>query len=305
MAFLFEFVQQFSTDLADLAQRIEDKMFSEPHASLMQARLYSEHLVKLMSKEEELEVVYPLKHAEKIHKLYRQNAIEEEIYMKLEWIRKKGNKAAHNVTEVEVADALQAHKFLFEISVWYMQVYVTYNFEAPVYKLPVASEANALKVEDMDDVIKPYLDKKLDEMWAEVKQQLDDIRAEKEREQNEVTNETPNAGVKTMTISEDIHRIFTENGFVLTNKTKKAAEFEHTINKEIIYLLPNKLLTIVLHPDTAKKNFEISDEPSHSTALRRFPKGIKNGKTPTNFGYAFKFRKEEELNDFLSKLSNL
>ena len=65
--------------------------------------------------------------------------------MKLEWIRKKGNKAVHDVTEVEVADALQAHKFLFEISVWYMQVYVTYNFEAPVYKLPVASEATALK----------------------------------------------------------------------------------------------------------------------------------------------------------------
>ena len=50
MAFLFEFVRQFSTDLADLAQRIEDNMFSEPHASLVQARLYSEHLVKLMSK---------------------------------------------------------------------------------------------------------------------------------------------------------------------------------------------------------------------------------------------------------------
>ena len=145
MTFLFEFVRQFSTDLADLAERIENKMFSEPHASLMQARLYSEHLVKLMSKEEELEVMYPLKHAERIHKLYRQNAIEEDIYVKLEWIRKKGNKAAHNVTEVEVADVLQAHKFLFEISVWYMQVYVTYHFEAPAYKLPVAQEANVIK----------------------------------------------------------------------------------------------------------------------------------------------------------------
>ena len=27
------------------------------------------------------------------------------------------------MTEVDVADMLQIHKFLFEISVWYMQVY--------------------------------------------------------------------------------------------------------------------------------------------------------------------------------------
>ena len=110
--------------------------------------------------------------------------------MKLEYIRKKGNKATHNVTDAEVSDELQIHKFLFEISIWYMQVYVTYNFEAPSYKLPInpATESNSLKVKDMDDLIKPYLDKKLDGMWVEIHRQLDDIRAEKERVQNEITN---------------------------------------------------------------------------------------------------------------------
>ena len=181
----------------------------------------------------------------------------------------------------------------------------TYDFEAPVYKLPVAQEANALKVEHMDDVIKPYLDKKLDDMWAEVQQQLDDIRAEKEKLHDNDTNETTNVGVKTISIKEDIHKMFTQNHFILTNKTKKAAEYEHKINKEVVYLLPNKLVTIVIHPETAKNHFEIPDEPSHSTALRRFPKAIKNGKTPTNFGYSFKFKKDEELNEFLGKLSKV
>ncbi|MFC6603183.1 hypothetical protein [Ectobacillus funiculus] len=114
-----------------------------------------------------------------------------------------------------------------------------------------------------------------------------------------------NIGSKTIAISEAIYKIFTENNFTLINKTKKAAEFEHTISKEIVYLLPNKVITIVLHPDTVKGHFKIPDKPSHSTALRRFPKGINNGKTPTNFGYPFKFEKERELNDFLSKISNL
>src|SRR5690242_3040440 len=153
MNFLFDFVRQFSNELANLAERIEDNLFNEPHASLIQARLYSEHLVKLISKEEELENLYALKHAERIHKLYRQNAIEEDIYLKLEWIRKRGNKAVHDVKEVETADVLQTHKFLFEISVWYMQLYVTYEFKAPAYKLPIASETN----NDQDKTLKLYL----------------------------------------------------------------------------------------------------------------------------------------------------
>jgi hypothetical protein len=86
----------------------------------------------------------------------------------------------------------------------------------------------------------------------------------------------------------------------------KVAEFQHQENKEIVYYLPTKKqTTIVLHPDTAKRNFKIPDEPSHSTALRRFPKEIKGGKTPTNYGYSYKFDTADELNDFLAKVSQL
>ncbi|MBZ6484299.1 DUF4145 domain-containing protein [Priestia aryabhattai] len=399
MNFLFDFVRQFSNELANLAERIEDNLFNEPHASLIQARLYSEHLVKLISKEEELEELYALKHAERIHKLYRQNAIEEDIYLKLEWIRKKGNKAVHDVKEVETADVLQTHKFLFEISVWYMQLYVTYEFKAPAYKLPIASETN----NNQDKTLKLYLDQKIDDMRLEIQKQFDDMRLEKEEVKNvanlklSATNEailspmnahlqfknekifipseladmpittlpvngckyllsefsrvgitslnkinepmdelhmklngigtqgmekfweqinsiesvvrmnmseTHDTEVKTITISEKVDKIFDKHKFKLNHSTKKAIEFEHRITKEIVYLLPNKLTTIVLHPDTAKEKFEIPDKPSHNTALRSFPKAINKGKTPTNFGYSFKFQSEEELDDFLCKLNN-
>ncbi|SUV03983.1 type I restriction enzyme EcoKI subunit R [Priestia megaterium] len=402
MTFLFDFVRQFSNELANLAERIEDKLFSEPHASLIQARLYSEHLVKLISKQEELEELYPLKHAERIHKLYRQNAIEEDIYLKLEWIRKKGNKAVHDVKEVETVDILQTHKFLFEISVWYMQLYVTYEFEAPAYKLPLTQKSNALPATDQDKSLKLYLDKKIDDMRVEMQRQFEDIRVGKEvrtvaqpeipsthearlsasnvhlqfknekiiipseladmpittlpisggkyllREFLRVgitslkkikepmdelhmklngigthgmekfwgqinsiesvvlmnTSEPLDTEARTITISEEIDKIFDKHKFDMNYQTKKAVEFEHRVTKEIVYLLPNKLTTVVLHPDTAKEKFEISNKPSHNTALRRFPKAINNGKTPTNFGYSFKFQSEEELDVFLHKLNN-
>ncbi|MEI4831800.1 DUF4145 domain-containing protein [Bacillus sp. FJAT-53711] len=415
---LFEFVEQFSSDLAELAYRIENQLFDQPHASMMQARLYSEELVKIISKEEELENIYPLKHAEKIHKLYRQNAIEEDIYMKLEWIRKKGNKATHDVKEVEIHDALQAHKFLFEISVWYMQVYVNYNFEPPIYKLPIKSapETNPLEAKDIDDLIKPYLNQtlqKIDDMWSEIQQQIEAIREEKGRVQTEellskavnihqsevaataikepskgasnfrlqfknetlvVTGElsitpiidlpvngcshllrelsrigidsllkitTPmdtlhmklngvgphtiekfwrelvllqgresvainEEAIKMSNVIEKLYKVFLKNHFHLINKTAKAAEFENVNSKEVVYLLPNKDITIVMNPNTVENHSSFKSENDyHSTALKKFPKKIKNGKTPTNYGYAFKFKTEGDLDLFLNRVDHI
>ncbi|MFE0508245.1 DUF4145 domain-containing protein [Peribacillus butanolivorans] len=344
---LFEFVGKFSSELFELACRIENQLLDQPLASLIQARLYSEQLVKIISKEEGIEDIYPLKHSERIHKLYRQNVVEEDIYLKLEWIRKKGNKAAHDLKEVSIADVLQVHKFLFEISVWYMQVYVSYDFEAPLYELPnkTAQETNPIGAKDLEVLIKPYVDQtmqKMDEMWAEVQRELEALKEEKKQLQTEASiseaispqqseiaatiekdtlafsQENPQVlGVKQNELNEEdkrstlsietttIDRIFDRNNFKLTKKTKKATEFEHTKNGEVLYLMANKDISIVLNPKTVENTQSFNGgKESHSTALTRFPKKIKNGKTPTSYGYAFKFKTEEELDAFLKSLND-
>ncbi|GGH73271.1 hypothetical protein JOD43_000034 [Pullulanibacillus pueri] len=182
---LFDFVEKFSSELFDIVVQLEEALFKQPQTVLMQARLYTEQLVKVVSKQEGLEEVYPLKHVERIQKLYRQNAIEEDMYIKLEWIRKKGNKAAHDVSSVEFEDGLKAHKYLFDISVWYMQVYVNYDFEAPIYKLPVPSqEANTISTHDLGELIKPFMDqsfKQMDEMRREIQRELEAIKLSKKK----------------------------------------------------------------------------------------------------------------------------
>ncbi|WP_171910754.1 DUF4145 domain-containing protein [Rossellomorea aquimaris] len=388
MALLFEFVKDFSIKLADLAVRIEGKMFEEPQAALMQARLYNEEIVKLISEEEEMETVYALKHGERIHKLFRANAIDEEMYMKFEWIRKKGNKAVHEVTDANMTDMLQAHRLLFDISVWYMQVYVSHTFEAPVYKVPVPLRSTAASVEDIERFIQPYVDQKLDSMWAEIHRQLDDLKSGKEASPSPSTaviqlryknntltipdetagkplKELPLPGCKyllselarvgmnslkqlpgsldqlhmelrgigthsmdkfweqlllmkgteivsdmktaanTVQLNDEIYNVFTSAGFVLSNKTKKAAEFEHKENEEIVYLLPNKQTTVVIHPDTAAAHFEIPEKPNYSTALRRFPKESEDRKTPISYGFSYKFDHSSDLRDFLMKVGSL
>ncbi|QNU03396.1 DUF4145 domain-containing protein [Peribacillus butanolivorans] len=324
---LFEFVGQFSSELFELACRIENQLLDQPLASLIQARLYTEQLVKVISKEEGFEDIYPLKHSERIHKLYRQNVVEEDIYLKLEWIRKKGNKAAHDIKEVSITDVLQVHKFLFEISVWYMQVYVSYDFEAPIYKQPIktAQETiNPLGAKELDVLIKPYVDQtlqKMDDMWIEVQRQLEAIKEEAKLVQTEAaTSEAislqqseiaATAEKETLASSQvnpqmtSLEWIFAKNNFKLTKKTKKATEFEHTKNGEVLYLMANKDISIVLNPKTVENNPSFKGgKESHSTALTRFPKKIKKGKTPTSYGYAFKFKTEGELDAFLKSLND-
>ncbi|WMX54802.1 DUF4145 domain-containing protein [Peribacillus sp. R9-11] len=325
---LFEFVGQFSSELFELVCRIENQLLYQPLASLIQARLYSEQLVKIISKEEGFEDIYPLKHSERIHKLYRQNVVEEDIYLKLEWIRKKGNKAAHDIKEVSITDVLQVHKFLFEISVWYMQVYVSYDFEAPIYKQPIktAQETiNPLGAKELDVLIKPYVDQtmqKMDDMWIEVQRQLEAIKEEAKLVQTEAaTSEAislqqseiaATAEKETLASSQvnpqmtSLERIFARNNFKLTKKTKKATEFEHTKNGEVLYLMANKEISIVLNPNTVENNLSLKGgEESHSTALTQFPKEIHNGKKPISYGYAFKFKTEGELDAFLKSLNDI
>lgn len=188
---LFNFMNNVSIDLFHLANRIEDHLYEQPNTTLIKARLYGEQLIKIVSKQEGLKEVYPLKNAERIHKLYRQNAIEEDIYMKFEWIRKKGNKAAHNLEVASVNESIKAHRFIFDISTWYMLLYVKYDFDIPVYKLPKRKKIqNELKEKDLDNVIKPYLNEtyeKMDSMWKEVQNELEKLKNEK----NQASTKSP------------------------------------------------------------------------------------------------------------------
>ncbi|MBU5465814.1 DUF4145 domain-containing protein [Virgibacillus sp. MSJ-26] len=180
MSTIFEFTKEISDDFHQLATEIENLIYEQPNATLMKSRLYCEHIVKRISEQEKLEEMYPLKHAERIYKLYRDQAIEEEIYLKLEWIRKMGNKAAHHLNAVDIQSAIQAHRFLFDISVWYMEVYVSYDFVAPIYQLPRRQSGPS----DADQLIQPYVEQtmeKIDSLWQEVNEKIESINKEKQQ----------------------------------------------------------------------------------------------------------------------------
>ncbi|MED1864175.1 hypothetical protein P4V41_11990 [Fictibacillus nanhaiensis] len=105
---------------------------------------------------------------------------------------------------------------------------------------------------------------------------------------------------------ENLKVIFEENEFKLTKETSKAIEYENIHTKDVIYLLPNKEISIVLHPETVEQNDGLKKRSNgvfNSTALSLFPKRINKGQNPITYGYSFKFKTESELNAFLAAIN--
>lgn len=105
---------------------------------------------------------------------------------------------------------------------------------------------------------------------------------------------------------DNLKSIFTTNDFKLTKETSKAVEFENIHTKDVIYLLPNKEISIVLHPQTVEENKGLqhySHGIYNSTALSLFPKRVNAGQTPITYGYSYKFKTESELEQFLGAIN--
>lgn len=107
-------------------------------------------------------------------------------------------------------------------------------------------------------------------------------------------------------LRDKLEYIFELNGFMKIKETDKGIKFESKDNKEIIYLIPNKRISIVLNPESISEELKLkSNGIFHSTVLREFPKKLNKGQTPITYGYSFKFETEGELNTFLNKFKGV
>ena len=104
----------------------------------------------------------------------------------------------------------------------------------------------------------------------------------------------------------NVQNTFGLNNFKTMKETSKAVEFKHIVNDEVIYLLPNKEITIVLNPKTVEENKSLEEKSTglnHNTAFLAFPKREHTGSGSICYGYAFKFQSDDELGVFLRELN--
>ncbi len=133
----FAFLESRWADLAKLGDLSEKYVYSDPNTSIIKQGMLSEVMVKYMLAYDGIaEPEYDNTHANRIRLLKKNDLLPYEISNTLYILRKSRNDAAHNVADDEEKAKNNLH-LLFELCVWYMQIYGDYDYKPLEYVEPV------------------------------------------------------------------------------------------------------------------------------------------------------------------------
>lgn len=122
------------------AKKMEEIFFYDPSGAVAKARLYIEDIVKRVWEIEELDSHSYSNLNEKINFLYDQEYITSKIYQSFDIIRRAGNKASHDATYSDMNKAYLVHREMYNIAVWYFEIYTNEELVLPIYEVPKPPE---------------------------------------------------------------------------------------------------------------------------------------------------------------------
>lgn len=160
----FEFLQEVNPELAQLGMSIDKIFFVDPSGVLVKGRLFAEELSKeIVKKEAGLNYLLYVKQVERIEKLDREGILDPEIAKRFDSIRYLGNKAAHENVSADLEKAIKMHKNLFEIAIWYMELYGDHKFIAPNYAHPMIQAEKGYSQKELEEIISKSLSKQFED----------------------------------------------------------------------------------------------------------------------------------------------
>lgn len=143
----FTFLEKKWVDLAKLGDLSEKYVYSDPNTSIIKQGMLSEVMVKYMLAYDGIaEPEYDNTHANRIRLLKRKDLLPREIDNILFILRKGRNDAAHNVSG-EKEMALGNLKLLYDLCVWFMQIYGDYDYTPKPYIVPADIAVNIKDLE--------------------------------------------------------------------------------------------------------------------------------------------------------------
>ena len=161
---IFEYLEKDYKELYSLSKDIDRLVFTAPHSVILKARVFIECLTKEIAKIEKMDKLNTYTLADRIKELTYADLIDKETNRYFYQIRVIGNQAAHEEVEDELVLALKVHKYIYKIVSWFIETYIDFNFEAPLYKNPLPmNEKKEDKIESsflqklmgkVDDLIK-------------------------------------------------------------------------------------------------------------------------------------------------------
>ena len=160
--YAFEFIKQYKNGWSVLAQEFENHLFSDIDSSLIKARKLCELVVEEIFRQEKMNYPQFMKHVEALALLRNAGVFEEDIFKSFDRIRRLGNTAAHEHGKVSIIDGLHAHKNLYDLLKWYVEIYESYEAKIPEYQEPKPARPQDIseQVKQMvTEMLPRYIDK--------------------------------------------------------------------------------------------------------------------------------------------------
>lgn len=147
---LFSFLESVSPTLAQLGLEIEKCLFDDPRVAIIKSRNFLEEVVELVFKQEEIDEPVRRKLYEKINYLFDEGYVPKENYSLFSNLRITGNRAVHNPTFNDLAEALQAFKSVFELGDWFAYNYGSPELKIPEFKYPTPPSSGQKDISESD-----------------------------------------------------------------------------------------------------------------------------------------------------------
>lgn len=195
MAGNFEFLQERWEILSDLGEMAERNLFIDPNTSLIKLRMFGEALTKYICAMEELDETKELTQVDRLSQLKRDDLISDDIVDYLHTLRKIGNKAVHESGYGSTREAQASTLLAFRLSVWFMQVYGDWNFQAPDYIEPIEQQDTSGNEEHLDQLARAYEEKmaKLQQELAALRQQQTNVTHEDKKKRHSKSKQAGSA----------------------------------------------------------------------------------------------------------------
>ncbi|NMA91047.1 MAG: DNA phosphorothioation-dependent restriction protein DptF [Amphibacillus sp.] len=145
MSKFVEFLQKMNTTAAQYVHEMEQIIFTDPGSAIVKGRKFLEVILQdIPTFEDDLvEEYYKFNLYEKVNYLTREHIIDgRSIQKAFDTVRIVGNRGAHHSETNEFADAFKVHKEMYNIAVWYHDLYhYTKGIMVPVYESPKPNQA--------------------------------------------------------------------------------------------------------------------------------------------------------------------
>lgn len=147
------FIKHINEVAALNAKKMEELIYEDPASAIVKARLFAEELLSDVFRKEEITAPYVSSLYDKITFLANEGYIKKEIQLAFEAIRMTGNKAAHDGRYNDVNAALKLHKVMYDIAVWFFEVYSLEQIKIPPYEHPKPPKYS----DNIEDLVKKQL----------------------------------------------------------------------------------------------------------------------------------------------------